>query len=324
MLAPRSASLPQSGASVDLRQLKYFVVLAEELHFRRAAVRLHITQAPLSLAIQGLERELGAQLFNRTRRRVELTASGKAFLVDAAAILKRVEQSRETIRDMAEGITGHLRVGITPASSMLPFFPKLIAGFRRERPHVRIVIREVHSEDQLPSLQAGEMDIGIIRNPPRRPPRELSVVKLLSDPLLLAMHRNHRLAAQATVGIAELRDETFINYPKASGTGIYQQVIRLCALKGFTPKVFQEVQEALTLLGLVAAGFGVALVPSGLSYVAIPNILFKPVADSGVTTEIHIASRVKDQDAAVEAFRRMALASLPRTRRGKRDEGDGH
>lgn len=322
MASSRSARLPQNGAPVDLRQLKYFVVLAEELHFRRAAMRLHITQAPLSLAIQGLERELGAQLFNRTRRRVELTASGNAFRADAAAILQRVQQSRETIRDMAEGVAGQLRVGITPASSMLPFFPKLIASFRTERPHVRIIIREVHSEEQLLALQADDIDIGIIRNPPRRNPPELAIVKLLSDPLLLALHSGHRLAAQDSVGIAELREETFINYPRTSGTGIYQQVIRLCALKGFTPKVFQEVQEALTLLGLVAAGFGVALVPSGLSYVAIPNILFKSVVDSEATTEIHLASRLREQNPAVEAFRRLALGSLARLRRAKRGEED--
>lgn len=308
---------------MDLRQLKYFVVLAEELHFRRAALRLHITQAPLSLAIQALERELGAQLFSRTRRRVELTATGKAFQVDSLAILQRVEQSRETIRDMAEGVTGQLRIGITPASSLLPFFPKLITKFRAERPQVRMIIREVHSEEQLLWLEARDIDVGIIRNPPRRSPPEVSIVKLLSDPLMLAMHRGHRLAEQSSVGIAELREETFINYPRTSGTGIYQQVMRLCALRGFTPKVFQEVQEALTLLGLVAAGFGVALVPSGLSYVAIPNILFKPVADSQATTEIHIATRLKEQNPAVEALRRLALGSLARARPGRRGEADG-
>jgi DNA-binding transcriptional LysR family regulator len=294
--------------SVDLRQLRYFVVLADELHFRRAAQRLHITQAPLSLAIQALERELGSQLLSRTRRRVSLTESGVAFRADARAILERVERSRQTIRDLTDGICGQLRIGITPASSLLPFFSNLISAFRGARPQVRVVMRELHSVDQMICLQSREIDVGIARNPPKHTPPEVSFVKLMSDPLMLAMHRRHRLSDKPVVDIADLRDETFINYPRQSGTGIYEQVIRLCALRGFAPKVFQEVQEALTLLGLAAAGFGVALVPSGLSCITVPNILFKPLADADAVTEIHLGFRAGEANAIVDTFRGMAQA----------------
>jgi DNA-binding transcriptional LysR family regulator len=287
---------------MDLRQLRYFVVLAEELHFRRAAQRLNITQAPLSLSIQALEREVGALLFDRTRRRVALTECGISLRTNAQAILERVERSREAIRNIADGITGQLRLGITPASSLLPFFPNVISAFRRARPNVRIVMREMHSVDQLMSLQAREIDVGIVRNPPQRAPLDLSVIKLMSDPLMLAMHRNHRLCDRPSIRIADLKDETFINYPRQPGTGICEQVMKLCALRGFTPKIFQEVQEALTLLGLAAAGFGVAIVPSGLSHIAVSNIVFKPLADADATTEIHLGSRRGEPNAIVETF----------------------
>ena len=300
---------------MDLRQLRYFVVLAEELHFRRAAQRLNITQAPLSLSIQALEREVGSRLFDRTQRRVALTESGISLRADARDILERVERSREAIRDIADGITGQLRLGITPASSLLPFFPNVISAFRSARPNVRIVMREMHSVDQLFSLQAREIDVGIVRNPPQRAPVDLSVVRLMSDPLMLAMHRNHRLSDRPNIKIADLRDETFINYPKQSGIGICEQVMRLCALRGFTQKIFQDVHQALTLLGLVAAGFGVAIIPSGLSYITVPNIVFKPLVDADATTEIHLASRRGEQNAIVEVFLSLTQTASDASRR---------
>jgi DNA-binding transcriptional LysR family regulator len=304
---------------MDLRQLRYFVVLAEELHFRRAAQRLNITQAPLSLSIQALEREVGSRLFDRTQRRVALTESGISLRADARDILERVERSREAIRNITDGITGQLRLGITPASSLLPFFPKVISAFRNARPNVRIVMREMYSGDQLLSLQAREIDVGIVRNPPQRAPVDLSVIKLLSDPLMLAMHRNHGLSDRPSISIVDLRDEMFINYPRQAGTGICEHVMRLCALRGFTPKIFQEVQEALTLLGLAAAGFGVAIVPSGLSHIAFPNIIFKPLADADATTELHLGSRRGDPNPIVETFlglTQTVLVARPRRVRG--------
>jgi DNA-binding transcriptional LysR family regulator len=231
---------------MDLRQLRYFAVLSDELHFRRAAERLHITQAPLSLAIQALERELGSQLFLRTQRRVELTETGEALRADARAILDRVERSRETIRDLAGGKTGHLRIGFTPASSLLPFFPRLISAFRNSHPHVQVVLREQSSTDQLAALRVHEIDVGIVRNPPRHQVSDVSFAKLLTDPLVVAMHRGHRLGHRARIKIADLRDEAFIFYPRGAGVGIYEQVIALCATRGFAPDIVQEAKESST------------------------------------------------------------------------------
>src|ERR1700748_3690997 len=205
------------GLSMDLRQLRYFLVLADELHFRRAAERLNITQAPLSLAIQALERELGAPLFNRTNRRVELTEGGAALRIEARAILERVQRSRETSRDLADGITGSIRLGVTPACVLMPFFGNLVSAFRSARPKVRVTLHELSSRDQLIALQARELDAAILRNPPRRFATDISLTRLTTDPLVIAMHSAHPLKDHPQLAIADLRDESFVNYPRQSG-----------------------------------------------------------------------------------------------------------
>jgi DNA-binding transcriptional LysR family regulator len=295
---------------MDLRQLRYFVVLAEELHFRRAAERLHITQSPLSLAIQALERELGGQLFLRTQRRVALTEIGVALRADAIAILDRVEQSREAIQDLISGEAGQLRIGFTPASSLLSFFPRLISQFRSAHPNVRVLLRELSSIAQIGALQAREIDVGIIRKPLSHHDSDISLTRLVTDALVVALHRDHRLCDRSELHLAELRDEAFIFYPRQGGVGIYDQIIGLCAKRGFTPAIVQEAQEASTLIGLAATGLGVAIVPSGLRHISIPNILFKPLADADAVTEVFLASRIGEANARIAVFRRMALAIL--------------
>lgn len=302
------------GLSMDLRQLRYFLVLADELHFRRAAERLNITQAPLSLAIQALEQELGALLFNRTNRRVELTEGGAALRVEARAILERVQRSRETIRDLADGITGSLRIGVTPACVLMPFFGNLVSAFRSARPKVRVTLHELPSRDQLIGLQARELDAAILRNPPRRFATDIALTRLIADPLVIAMSSTHPLRDRPSLAIADLRDEPFVNYPRQSGVGIHEQVIALCALRGFTPRVVQEAGETLTLLGLAATGFGLAFVPSGLVHITVPNLIFKPLSDQDASTEVCLGIRADDSSATLSTFRRMAHAIRTRDR----------
>lgn len=300
---------------MNLRQLRYFVVLADELHFRRAAERLHITQAPLSLAIQALERELGTTLFARTRRQVSLTESGALLRADADAILDRVEQTRAMIRDLETGTIGQLRIGVTPASSLLPFFPSLISNFRRAHPKVRIAMMEMTSKDQIRSLQERAIDIGIIRNPPKKGVSDVSFVKLLSDPLVLAMARRHPLSKRPSIRLADLRQEVFISYPRQSGIAIYEHVTALCAARGFSPNIVQEVHETTTLIGLAATGFGIAIVPSGLTYIRVPNIVYRRLADPDAMTEIYLACRKAEPSVIISIFQRMALAIAAKSRR---------
>jgi DNA-binding transcriptional LysR family regulator len=291
---------------MNLRQLQYFVLLAEELHFRRAAERLHITQAPLSLAIQALERELGTTLFVRTQRRVSLTESGALLRADALAILDRIEQSRAMIRDLETGTIGQIRVGVTPASSLLPFFPKLISTFRAAHPKVRILMKEMTSREQIRALQAREIDVGILRNPHKSEASDLSFIKLLTDPLVVAMDRGNPLSKRRSIKLADLRHEPFISYPRQAGVAIYEQVTALFAARGFAPTVVQEVQEVTTLIGLAATGFGVAVVPSGLTYIRAPNIVYLRLTDLDAVTEVHMASREIETSIIIASFRRMA------------------
>lgn len=301
---------------MNLRQLRYFMILADELHFRRAAERLHITQAPLSLAIQALERELGTSLFTRSRRHVALTDTGTQLRLDARAILDRVEQSRTTIRDLQAGTIGQLRIGVTPASSLLPFFPKVLSAFRAAHPKVRITIREMTSQGQVRGLQEREIDIGIMRNPMTEGISEIAFFRLMSDPLVVAMDRRHPLNKRSTIRLADLRDESLISYPRQSGIAIFDQVTALFAARGLTPNIVQEVQETPTLIGLVAAGCGVAIVPSGLAYIRVPNIVYRRLADSDATTEIHLACKEGDASVIIAAFRRMTQTVTAKGRRG--------
>jgi DNA-binding transcriptional LysR family regulator len=305
---------------MNLRPLHYFVVLADELHFRRAAERLHITQAPLSLAIQALERELGTTLFIRTQRRVTLTETGALLRANARAILDRVEQTRAMIRDLETGTTGQLRIGVTPATSLLPFFPRLISDFRVAHPKVRIEMKEMPSKDQIESLRGRVIDVGFIRNPAKKGDTDICFVNLMSDPLVVAMARNHVLSKRSSLKIADLRHEAFISYPRQSGIAIYEQVTALFAARGFAPNIVQEVQETTTLIGLAATGFGIAVVPSGLTFIRVPNIVYRRLSDADASTEIYLSFRDGEPSAILSAFQHMAQAISAKSRPPTPDE----
>ena len=277
---------------MKLNQLRYFVVLAEDLHFRKAAERLGITQAPLSLAIQELERELGGQLFHRTRRKVALTEIGLFLQDNARVILARVDRTAEEIRRIQAGEAGQLRVGFTAASSLLSFFPSLVHAFRTKYPQVRVVLEDMPSTAQIGALQARELDAGIIRTPPRfKLPADVTAMRLLNDPLVVAVNPDHPLGSRREVNLSELRDERFVFYPRSYGVGIYDYFIQLCGKRSFAPTIVQEAREASTIIGLVATGLGIAVVPSSLRYIGIPNIVYVPLADADATTELLLVYR---------------------------------
>ncbi|RYM05347.1 LysR family transcriptional regulator [Sphingobium cupriresistens] len=295
---------------MDIRQLRYFTVLCEELHFRRAAERLNITQAPLSLAIQSLERELGAQLFHRTQRRVSLTEIGAAFRSNAASILGQLERAVDDVHEMVVGEAGHLRIGFTAASSLLFFFPKIIRTFRTRYPQVKMTLHEISSQGQMTALADREIDIGFMRTltPPHR--SEISFTHLVEDPLVVAMHAEHPLNRFETLTIGELKDEPLIFYPRKSGVGIYDQVIKLFSRQGHMPNIVQEAQESSTIISLAASGLGVAIVPSELQCIKVPNISFRPLSDEGAVTRLLLGCRAGEESALVANFRRLAQATI--------------
>ena len=291
---------------MNIRHLEYFVVLADELHFRRSAERLGITQAPLSLAIQALEADLGATLFHRTRRSVALTEAGHALLEEARAILARVEHARESVWETASGEVGRLRVGFTNATSLSPIFPRLIHAYRTQRPRVRIALSELSSLQQIDAIEQRELDVGLLRLPHAALPSGLVSNPLTTEPLLLAVQSAHRLARAKSVRIADLRNEPFIAYPRQAGVAVFEQILALCAKRGFVPEVVQEAQQASTLIGLIATGLGVGLVPATLQAIAVPGVVFRTLDDTDTTTTLHITHRYGDANARVVQFVELA------------------
>lgn len=295
---------------MNLRQLHYFVVLAEELHFRRAAERLAITQAPLSVAIQTLEREIGAQLFHRTQRRVELTEIGAMFRTHAIAILERVELSRSDVRDIVAGEAGQLRIGFTSAASLLSFFPNMICAFRLKYPKVQVALRDLTSATQISALQSRELDIGIMRAKSDQHPADISYTRLLRDRLVVAMHVDNPLGNIPNLKIADLRDEPFLFYPPRSGIGIYDLLRELCAKRGFSPNIVQEVFDSSAIVCLAATGLGIAVVPSELSCINVPNVRFKSLIDGDAVTDVWLVSRAGEPSPLIASFRHMVQASV--------------
>lgn len=281
---------------MNLKQLQYFSVLAEELHFRRAAEKLNITQSPLSIAIQNLEQELGCQLFIRTQRRVQLTEVGERLREHAGNILERVEFCEQDLRAVATGKAGQLRVGFTAASSLLSPFPALIHAFRVQYPDIDVTLKEASTLTQIDAIQNRDLDVGVIRRPRRQMTANISFRKLATDRLVVAMHRGHALLERTEIRIADLDGERFIFFPRQMGVGIYDQFLELCGKRGFMPNIVQEAQAATTIIGLVAAGLGIAIVPSGLRYIQIPNVVFKELADSDAETDLLLAFRAGEEN----------------------------
>ena len=293
--------------SLNLRHLRYFVALADELHFRRTAEKLGIAQGPLTLAIQALEAEFGASLFNRTRRSVALSEAGAALLDDARAVLARVSTARETVRQTVAGELGQLRIGLTNASSLAPFFPALIHAYRLRHPHVRVSLREMTSSRQLDGLDNRDIDVGLLRLPDKAPPG-LALHPLVQDRLVVVMHTGHRLGARAKLHIGDLRDEAFIAYPRETGVAMFSQMMALCEARGFTPRIVQEAQQSSTLIGLAATGLGIAIVPEALSAIALPGVKFKWLADADASSTLYIAHRPMDVNSRARQFVELALA----------------
>jgi len=292
---------------MNIKHLQYFVVLAEELHFRRSAERLGITQAPLSLAIQTLEQELSARLFHRTRRTVALSEAGLALVGEARAILARVEHAKETVWQTVSGEVGRLRVGFTNASSLVPIFPRLIYAYRQKRAAVNIVLRELPSAQQIEALEERELDVALLRLDGAPPSSNLIVKPLVDEPLVLAMHSSHRLAKVQSVSIADLRDEPFISYPREAGMALFGHIHTLCTKRGFEPRVVQEAQQASTLIGLSATGLGVAIVPSALQAISAPDVVFRSLDDDDARTTLYIAHRHGDANSRVAQFVELAM-----------------
>ncbi|MDQ2823237.1 MAG: LysR family transcriptional regulator [Pseudomonadota bacterium] len=291
---------------MELRHLRYFIAVAEELHFTHAAARLHIGQPPLSQAIQALEADIGAQLLERSKRWVRLTAAGQLFLVDARRILAMADQAGDTARRAARGEVGELRIGFTYSTPYTPLFAKLINGYRSQFPEVTLTLHEMATLHQLDALAQRTLDLCFIRPPDGALPDGLETTILREDPLLLVLPETHPLATRAIVPLKALEKLPFVMYPANAGVGIYGLIFRLCREAGFVPHIAQEAGEASTIIGLVAAGCGISLLPSSFDRIRMNGVAYRPLSDAGATTKLMLVQRAGERAALIDAFVKLA------------------
>ena len=275
---------------MELRHLRYFVAVAEELNFTRAAARLHIGQPPLSMQIRDLEGEMGVRLFERTQRRVALTPAGQCLLEHAYRILGGVREAVEAAQRVARGELGELRVGFTSSLPFTDLLPDALHAYRRRFPAVRLQLSEMFTPEQFGALARGELDVGFVRLQGGRAPDGIALREIARNPLRLVVNASHRLAGEAAVSLAELRDEDFIGFPADVGTDLPAVLRGLCRQAGFEPRIVQTAREATTQIGLVGAGLGVAVLPAPLETVRMARVRYLPIADAEAQFRLAVAT----------------------------------
>ncbi|MCF6753001.1 MAG: LysR substrate-binding domain-containing protein [Pseudomonadaceae bacterium] len=287
---------------MELRHLRYFVAVAEELHFGRAAELLRISQPPLSQQIQALEAELGVRLFDRTNRRVSLTDAGRLFLEETRRTLAQVDKSVDVVRRANQGEIGELQIGFTSSAPFTSILPRAILAFREAFPAVHLALREMTSKQVVEAVQDETLQVGMIR--PFALPAGLQTTELFSEPLVALMHAGHPLASGSEEGIwlAELAAEPFVFFPRSYGTGLYDQLLNLARQAGFNPRIAQEANEALTIIGLVAAGLGVSVLPASFQRIRIDGVAFRTLLDKDATTAVWLVKRRQEQSPLTRAF----------------------
>ncbi len=287
---------------MDLRRLRYFVAVAEELNFTRAAERLHMAQPPLSTQIRALEDETGAQLFDRDKRRVSLTQAGRHLLGHARNILASVEVARSEVRRAALGEIGTLRFGYTASAMFTRLLPAAVRRFQASHPQVLLALREMTSLDQVNALHSRALDAGVLRNPRVPVPGNIVLTEWYRAPLVLAVSSDHPFNQRRTIRVSQLRDQPLIMYPREAGIGLYWQVMDMCAKAQFHPRVVAEVLEPSTIVGLVAAGVGLAIVPADTSCIQLPGVTYMRLGDASAFSTLCLGYRRSDRNSHLDAF----------------------
>lgn len=284
---------------IELRHLRYFITVAEELHFGRAAERLHMAQPPLSQQIRQLENLLGFQLFYRTKRSVQLTEAGHAFLADCRNLFKQLDQSIETGRQVSRGESGQLVIGFV-SSAAYSVLPDILRAFRTQFPAVRLELHELPTHEQLQWLHARRIDVGFLRPPVEA--KNLRLTIIVREPMVVALPEAHALADQPAVALFTLANEPFILFPRPLAPRAYDQLISLCQQAGFSPNIVQEAMQMQTIVSLVAGGIGVAIVPVSLQNMQRTGVVYKPLQEQTPCSEIAVAWRSDDPSPTVKQF----------------------
>jgi DNA-binding transcriptional LysR family regulator len=295
---------------IELRHLRYFAAVSETLHFGHAAEKLGMAQPPLSQQIRNLERNLGYPLFERTTRGVRLTRVGQFFLERTRATLAKVADDVEMARRVGSGLEGSLTVGFA-GSVMFTGLPKAIRRYRRMHPNVELRLREGATEELIPLLLDGTLDLGFLRDGEARD--GLTIETILREPFVAVLPARHKLAAKPVLSVAALKDEPFVLFARRMGGLAYDRTVACCEAEGFRPDFVQDAPQWPTVLRLVAAGLGVSLAPSCVARITTPGVVCKRVR-SRHWTSIDIAMKTKLDNPATEAF--LAIARQQFSQRG--------
>jgi DNA-binding transcriptional LysR family regulator len=300
---------------IEIRHLRYFVAVAEELHFGRAALRLHLAQPPLSQQIRKLEEILGYPLFLRTSRSVKLTSAGAVFLERARRTLRNVQDDIEEARSIGRGEEGFLRVGFI-GSAMLTAVPSMLGRYRRLYPKVNLQLHESYTSGVVQMLLKGELDAGFLRDAGQA--SGLEIEPLFSEPFIAVVPKKHPLARHASISAREMRDEPFVFFSPSAGTLAYEKPVSLCEEHGFRPHVVQEAPQWLTIMRLVGAGLGVTIAPACVKQVAASDVACLGLRRATVQSDIELAYRTKENRAIVEAIATVARQSFRQRRQPPR------
>ena len=287
---------------MDLKRLKSMTVLAEELHFGRAAERLGIAQPALTQQIQSLERDIGVQLFLRTKRSVMLTISGQVMLSEAVRTLQQAERTILVAKQAERGQLGHIEIGFVGSAVFSGVLAGAIARYRAVNPLVEFRLNELGILQQLQDVASGQLDVGIIRLPVKSAAPELTISAIYRDPIILAIPARHPLAKLKAVPAGRLRNEQFVAVQIQEGIGFNAQVADLCAVAGLTPQIAQRAGQFTALAGMVAGGLGLAFVPRSMKNLKIPDVAYRPLANFDQQSDLAMVHRKSERAPAVLSF----------------------
>jgi DNA-binding transcriptional LysR family regulator len=303
------ASPYEKSIEMELRHLRYFLAVAEELNFTRAAKRLNIAQPPLTQQIKALEAEMGVTLFDRTGYRVELTDAGHSFVPQVARILADVRNAVVIAKRAAVGEVGHVRVGFTESASFNPLVTATFRNFQVSYPEVELSLEESPSTVLATALREGRIDAAFVR-PPLRTGEGIALHLIDEEEMVVAIPSNHPLAQRPDLDIRDLAEETFVLYPRTERPGLADTVIAACEKAGFAPKVKQYTPQLSSTINLVAASLGISIVPRSMRGLQPEAVTYKRLRDPKLTALLGVAHRTGEVSAPVLRFVETARAAI--------------
>ena len=299
---------------MNFRQLRYFSAVAELLSFTGAARRLRVSQPSVTRQIASLEQELGLQVLRRSKQHVELTDAGRVFYDQVGRLFTGLDAAVTLTRRTAQGETGTLRVGYGGASVYL--LAPALRSFRATLPRVELAISALNLGYQLPAIRGGDIDVGLVVQPVND--ALIETQQFAVERFMVAMPSSHRLRKRSSLSLSELQHENFVMVPWRKGFGFGRPILRVCSRAGFVPTVVQEAEPMDSVIGLVGAGLGVALIPALYARLPVPKVLYKPLRDRFAVAEIALAWRTDNSSPIVRAFvdtARRAVSTLPQNTR---------